>query len=336
MRTFLKLLICVNIFEVIYALEDFNNNGLNSVVITPPNAVSPDIVPPFTSDDGWIGGQPTYPISPCQSPCNSPSTQCPGYCGQTPQLCSSACQSLKLPPQTITVQVPVRYTKIVPEKVIRTIQKQPRRERVETIVDTVKECPKNHKMTEDENDIKRCVPIRESITSCPVDYILKDDKCIKKITTCANEHTKVMQNCALRVKCPQGYHQRGNECILPTPQCSYGWNWNGKVCEPERLTCPAGYILGQNNQCEHEIQKCPSNYKEYGNQCIKEEPGCGYGFYMNADTNVCEKTVNKCPPDSHEQFGECVKIIYECPSGSKDVGNYCTLESIVQRPVEEM
>lgn len=350
MKIFLILLICVHIFELIYALEDFSNNNSNLPkngstaveLIMPPNSVSPEIVPPFSSNpvyDIGLGGQSIYPNSPCQTSCNSQSTQCPSYCSQAPQLCNSGCQQQQKQQQsskTVTVQIPVRVSKTVPEKVTRTIQKQPRREKVEMEIKTIKQCPKNYKMTEDENDNQRCVADRASLTSCPVDFSFKNDKCVRTITTCANEHTKNMENCALRVVCPQNYRQRGDECIQPPPQCPFGWNWNGRICEPERLSCPSGYSLGQNNQCIHEIQRCPSHYKEFGNQCLMEEPGCAYGFDINANTNVCEKIVNKCPSGSYEQFGDCINVSYGCPSGSKDAGNHCTYEETVQKVVYEM
>jgi hypothetical protein len=83
MRIFLILLICVNIFKPIYALEDLSNNGSsslkngNSIVIMQPNILSAEIVPLFTPNSvygGRIGGRLIYPNSPCQTSCNSQST----------------------------------------------------------------------------------------------------------------------------------------------------------------------------------------------------------------------------------------------------------------------
>ncbi|XP_070504529.1 prion-like-(Q/N-rich) domain-bearing protein 25 [Chironomus tepperi] len=347
MRILPIFLFCFNIFKIFYALEDFDDNKSNiakngisaAELIYPPNSVSPEIVPPRSSNgNGEIGGQPIYSNSPCQTSCNSQGTQCPSYCNQAPQFCSSGCQQQQpqQPPRTVTVQVPVRVTKTVPEKITRTVQKQPRREKVEMETETIKQCPKNYKMIEDENDNQRCAADRASSTSCPVDYEFRNDKCIKTLSICANEHVKNMQSCALRVVCPQTYHHRGDECVPPTPQCAYGWNWNGRVCEPERLSCPSGYILGNNNQCIHEMQRCPPNYREFGNQCLMEEPACAYGFQLNGNTNICEKIVNKCPTGSYEQYGDCVNVSYGCPSGSKDVGNHCTYDETVQKIVHEI
>lgn len=348
MEVVLILFLFLNIFKTLFALEDFNGNQVNfpkqrnsaADLILPPNAVSPEIVPPFSSNPGYLNGGssgqlPIYPNSPCQTSCNSQSTQCPSYCSQAPQLCSSGCQQRQTS-KTVTVQVPVRVSKTVSENVTRTVQKQPRRVKVEMEIKTIKECPKNYKMVEDENDNQKCVLERSASVSCPGDYTFKNDKCIRTITTCPNEHNKVMQNCALRTVCPQNYHQRNDECVPPTPQCPFGWNWNGRVCEPERLSCPSGYTLGNNNQCIHEMQRCPPNYREFGNQCLMEEPGCTFGYNINGNTNVCEKVVNKCPTGSYEQYGDCVNVSYGCPSGTKDAGNHCTYDETVQKVVYEV
>lgn len=347
MKVLLIFLLFLNIFKIFYALEDFSDNKINlpmhkssaADLILPPNAVSPEIISPLPSNsvypNGGTSGQPIYPNSPCQTSCNSQGTQCPSYCNQAPQLCSSGCQQRQTS-KTVTVQVPVRVSKTVSENVTRTIQKQPRRVKVEMETETVKQCPKNYKMIEDENDNQKCVLERESSISCPVDYSFKNDKCVRTITTCPNEHNKVMQNCALRVVCPQNYYQRNEECVPPTPQCPFGWNWNGRVCEPERLSCPSGYVLGKNNQCIHEMQRCPPHYREFGNQCLMEEPGCEYGYNINGNTNICEKIVNKCPKGSYEQYGDCVNVSYNCPTGTKDAGNHCTYDETIQKLVYEM
>lgn len=348
MEVVLILFLFLNIFKTLFALEDFNDNQVKfpkqrisaADLILPPNAVSPEIIPPFSSNPGYINGgisgqSPIYPNSPCQTSCNSQSTQCPSYCSQAPQLCSSGCQQRQTS-KTVTVQVPVRVSKTVSENVTRTVQKQPRRVKVEMEIKTIKECPKNYKMVEDENDNQKCVLERAASVSCPTDYTFKNDKCIRTITTCPNEHNKVMQNCALRTVCPQNYHQRNDECVPPTPQCPFGWNWNGRVCEPERLSCPSGYTLGNNNQCIHEMQRCPPNYREFGNQCLMEEPGCTFGYNIDRNTNVCEKVVNKCPTGSYEQYGDCVNVSYGCPSGTKDAGNHCTYDETVQKVVYEV
>lgn len=362
MKFHLILLITLNIFGVLQSLPNPKENSSIPITRSAPaepitNVISSDVIPGFTQNVEYLGGiqpQQYFQPSTCTSGCAA-GGQCPSYCSQAPGLCSSGCQVQRvvpaqiqtitpqiqpiipqiqqLPPQNVTVNVPVRTSKIVPEKLTRTVQKLTKTVKVAMKQEVLKQCPRGFRMVDHENEIEECI---EDETRCPMDYELRGERCIRTVTACANEHVKSYQNCSLRVVCPMNFRLSGNECIPPEPKCPYNWDWNGKVCEPQRLTCPSGYTLSHDDQCTRELQRCPPAFREYGDQCIKDQPSCAFEFMLNRQNNVCEKTVNKCPQDAYEQNGECLNYTQECPTGTKDEGNHCSYEQTSQKIVYEM
>lgn len=331
----MKVLLIFLILKLIHGspLEEFKNGSQIVPLNSPMNLqhVSPMVMPP----QAYIPQAQPQP-SPCQQ----------NYCQYYPSLCNSGCEQRpqqpniiyrQQPPQTKTVQVPVPVQKVVPETVTRSFPKQPTTITVLHESETLSICPHNYELIEDEDDNKKCIRRNAETITCPHSFEWRDDRCVNKRKVCPNEYTMSHENiCMPRIICPQYYYQHGDECLPPRTQCPNGWRWNGKICEVERLICPMGFQLTSDNECERETFLCPPNYKNVGQQCVREEATCPSLDYRMNENNVCEKTVNKCPSGSFEQYGTCVTTKYECPAGTKTEGDKCLIEEVNYKTITEV
>lgn len=286
----------------------------------------------------------TQQYNPCTSNCNTQCTtscasppccvSCPTYCIQAPQICHPTCTPTQGPPQTVTVRVPVTVSKIIPDVTTVTVPKESTLIRQPKELTRKKICPHNYRSVMRHNEIEQCID--ENIVSCLDGYQYINERCTKTVTVCANEYTKRYDICEPKIMCPPNYDEYGGECVPKTPQCQYGWNWNGRFCQAEHLTCPRGYTLQYDNTCVQEINKCPPNHKEYDDRCLKGEPTCPQGYTISRTTNICEQSEASCPSGTYEQQGQCVYVKQTCPAGSKDLGSHCLAEQKTTKTVYEM
>lgn len=176
---------------------------------------------------------------------------------------------------------------------------------------------------------------------CEKDYDLLGDKCVKNqyyevYEVCPDGHSKKDDICSTKdyekalYKCPQGFIEDSKKDCVSVSNI------------PAEVTCPADYILKNNNCVLKKIaakeSKCPKGYKDYSGQCVKfnQEKAvlvCPPNHVEKGHKCIYETLIPQtpyCPKETVLQGNVCVKMYekepkkFECPSGFKmDHGGEC-------------
>lgn len=150
-------------------------------------------------------------------------------------------------------------------------------------------CPKG---TDESKGKCYTVDVVPASVSCPKDYDLQKDGCVKEGWSKAGED-KVYKS---KFSCPKGFKLDGEDCIAyekskPTVVCEKGYDLDGKKCiavhavAPQAM-CPKGFVGGKGKDACTRVTydkvrfECPKGSEDHGKKCyISQEVDAVKGAY---------------------------------------------------------